>query len=120
MKPIAERIIALSVIDFESWFEGSPCWVWIGATNGRYGKIDIKWKSGPRKGKRRNALAHRIAIEEFTGRRMTTRMVGKHLCNNTLCVNPAHLQGGTQRSNIRQCVAEGRHFTPFRKEVAAE
>lgn len=113
---VAERMLALSVIDFEIWFEGTPCWIWIGATNGTYGKIDVHWRSGPRKGKRRTALAHRLSLEVFKGRRLSTRSVAKHLCNTPLCINPDHLRGGTQSSNIRQCVAEGRHYTPFRKQ----
>lgn len=114
---LSDRIIASTVIDFESWYGGEPCWIWIRANNGRYGKIGLRWKSGPRKGQNRNALAHRMALQEFKNRRLTTRSVAKHLCNNTLCCNPAHLVGGTQKTNVRQCVREGRHGGPYRAPV---
>lgn len=111
---MAERLLANCVVSETSAYGGSRCWDWIGATTTnrgglRYGKLSVRIKRGPRKGQLRTLKAHRAAIEAFTGRRMTRRHVGKHLCNNTLCINPAHLQGGTQRSNVRQCVKDGRH-----------
>lgn len=113
---LEERIIANTVISEDSYYDGTPCWLWTGARNSSgYGKLNLRWQRGPRKGKVRSALAHRIALIVFTGRRLTTKSVVLHLCNNRLCCNPAHLQGGTQKKNVQQCVAEGRHFTPFRK-----
>ncbi len=114
---LGERIIANSVLSETQHYNGTPCWIWIGCRNNYgYGKIDLTWKSGPRKGTKRVALAHRIALMFFTGRKLTARSVAKHLCNTRACVNPGHLLGGTQKSNVRQCVREGRHKTPFRKE----
>jgi hypothetical protein len=117
---LAERLIANSVISQDSFYDGEACWIWVGAVtvnrNGQsYGKLDVRIKRGPRKGQRKTWLAHRLALVVFKHRVMTRRMVGKHLCNNTLCINPAHLVGGTQRSNVRQCVREGRHYTPWRE-----
>lgn len=111
-----DRIIANTVVCEDYFYAGSSCWLWIGARNSSgYGKISLRWQRGPRKGQVRHALAHRIALTAFTGRRVTTKSVVLHLCNNRLCCNPAHLQGGTQKKNVQQCVADGRHFTPFRK-----
>lgn len=109
-----DRIIANTVLSTENYHEGTPCWEWIGAyttnRNGtRYGKLDVRIKRGPRKGERKTWLAHRLVLVVFRGRRMTQRMVGRHLCNNTICCNPVHLVGGTQQSNVRQAVREGRH-----------
>lgn len=94
------------------------CWLWFGSTgkNG-YGKITFRAKSGPNIGVPIRKLVHRVAYEAFGGKRLRRNQVVKHLCNNPRCINPAHLEAGTQRQNIRQCVAEGRHYTPFRLDA---
>ena len=117
---IGERIIANSYLSEESVYNGSRCWVWLGKTKPNrsgmlYPEMTLRYKGGPRKGKVYNARVHRKSVEFFKGRRVTPKMVVLHLCNNTLCVNPEHLMGGSQKKNVQQCVADGRHFTPFRK-----
>ncbi|WP_175172401.1 HNH endonuclease [Achromobacter pestifer] len=113
---MAERILANTMISDELTHNGTPCWLWIGARNASgYGKMSMRFKKGPRKGKVKSALAHRVALVEMGGCRLNSKSVVMHLCNNRLCCNPAHLKGGTQRKNVQQCVAEGRHFTPFKK-----
>lgn len=119
---LEERIIANSVQSPTSSWNGTACWLWTGAatvnrSGQRYGKINVRIKRGPNKGKVRSAKAHRLSLVAFRGRRLTTRMVAKHLCNNSLCVNPMHLSGGSQRSNVRQCVDEGRHGNMYRAPV---
>lgn len=117
---LGERIIANSVLSEESFYNGTPCWNWIGAikinrSGMKYGSMNLRYKSGPRKGKVRSAKAHRMSVEAFhENKRITPKTVVMHLCNNSLCVNPAHLLGGTQKRNVRQCVKDGRHKTPFR------
>lgn len=117
---IEERIIANSYVSEESSYEGSRCWIWMGKTTGGDGRLPypvmtMRYQKGPRKGKVHNVRVHRKVVEVFKGRRVTPKMVVLHLCNNSLCANPEHLKGGTQKQNIQQCVAEGRHKTPFRK-----
>src|SRR5262249_25821795 len=97
-----------------------PCWDWIGAftTNRsgmRYGKLKTRIKRGPRKGMLTTWLAHRLAVIALKGRSLWPRQKVMHLCNNSLCINPAHLAGGSQRKNVRQCMKEGRHKTPWRR-----
>ena len=114
---LCERIIANSVIAAPgegNVCRGSLCWNWTGAQriNRRgeaYPSITIRMKRGPRKGQPVPRLAHRVSLAEFTGKSIKARAVCKHLCNNSLCVNPEHLAAGTQSSNMRQCVREGRH-----------
>jgi hypothetical protein len=55
----------------------------------------------------RMILAHRFAYEYFIGS-IPESMVIMHLCNNPGCVNPTHLQVGTQAENIAHCIANGR------------
>jgi hypothetical protein len=69
----------------------SDCWEWTAGTlsKGRYG--------GFYDGKMRHA--HRVAYELCVGE-IPDGLVIDHLCGNTLCVNPAHLEAVTQRENI--------------------
>lgn len=115
---LRERIIANSVIAPEgmgSIINGSPCWIWTGALNSSgYPRMNVRMKRGPRKGKSVMVLVHRVVLVEFKDRVMSGRLKSLHLCNNRPCVNPDHLEGGTQRQNIRQCVREGRHWSGFK------
>lgn len=74
------------------YVEGSAveCWPWLASVNGEgYGWF--------RDGKVRNA--HRVAYEHFVGP-IPAGMDVDHLCRNTGCVNPAHLQPVSRRENI--------------------
>lgn len=111
---MAERLLANSVIDEEHAHAGTYCWRWIGKVKANrsgmlYGVLTRRVARGPRKGKVVNEFAHRMSLKTFKRRRMTPRMVGAHLCNFSLCINPEHLVGCSQRANIRQCVRDGRH-----------
>lgn len=111
-----ERIVANSVLAPNSYplVHGERCWLWLGARRRsnrglEYGAICMRAKSGPRKGKPITHTVTRIVVREFKDRRVTPKMVIRHLCNNTICVNPAHLIGGTQKQNVRDTVKAGRH-----------
>lgn len=54
------------------------CWFWLGRVFGRYGTAGSRW-------------AHRIVYEEFNGP-IPEGMTLDHLCRNTVCVNPNHLE----------------------------
>src|SRR5260221_13333244 len=109
-----DRLIANSVISESHFWNGTACWEWIGAykknrSGMSYGKINVRFKSGKRKGQLHTEQAHRVALRVFKGRYLGKRYVGGHACNVSWCINPAHLTGGTQRTNVRKCVSDGRH-----------
>ena len=79
--------------------DANGCIEWTGARHGNgYGKFMVA-------GKRYSA--HRWSYERFIGP-ITDGMVIRHKCGNRPCVNPAHLEVGTQKQNCEDTVAHGR------------
>ena len=73
----------------------SKCWNWKGTTfhstsGARYGCFSYLEKS---------TLAHRFSYEAFIGK-IPKGLTIDHLCRNTLCVNPKHLEAVTLKENI--------------------
>lgn len=91
-QPIGERFWAKVAFS-------ANCWEWqayIGKTHG-YGQFDVRYE----------IRAHRAAW------RLTHGPIPRHLnvlhrCDNKRCVRPDHLFLGTQKTNVRDCVAKGR------------
>lgn len=83
-------------------FSPDDCFVWQGSTNGcGYGII---WHEGRRK------YVHRLTYELEHGPVPSGLMVD-HLCRETLCCNPAHLEAVTNRENtLRGKVSALRHL----------
>jgi HNH endonuclease len=82
----------------------SGCWLWIGATNGRYGHI--------RDENMEQDYAHRVSWRLFRGEIPEGQNV-LHNCpsgDNPLCVNPDHLFTGTMADNQGDMVQKGRHM----------
>lgn len=72
----------------------TPCWIWQKYfTSGGYG-LD-RTRGAP------SSLAHRCYYIKYKGS-IPDGMVIDHLCKNTLCVNPDHLEAVTQKINIRR------------------
>jgi hypothetical protein len=75
------------------------CWLWTGAkTRDGYGKLEVHG---------RTVYAHRLAYEHWyepieDGLRIL------HKCDTPECVNPDHLQTGTQADNIADMYAKNR------------
>lgn len=67
------------------------CWNWDGNTIDGYGRMHA---AGP-------WLAHRFSYVVFNGGHAQGRQLD-HLCNNTLCVRPDHLQPVTDKVNSRR------------------
>lgn len=71
------------------------CVRWLAGTNGAgYGFLRLS----PREGSRR-MYAHRWFYEHYVGPIPDGAHLD-HLCRNTLCVNPAHLEPVSQRTNV--------------------
>ena len=79
---------------------GSPsdCWEWIGAlTNKGYGNFYL----GGGRAAPRYTCAHRYSYERLIGP-IPDGLFLDHLCRNTKCVNPSHLEPVTNRENSRR------------------
>jgi hypothetical protein len=74
------------------------CWLWSGACN-KDGYGSAWWDKKP-------IAAHRLSFLIHNGHLPN---VCRHKCDVRECVNPAHLEDGTQADNIRDCVERGRH-----------
>lgn len=74
---------------------GPGCWLWTGAlTIDGYGSV---YFSPEKKG----LMAHRVVYELLRGP-IPDGLQIDHLCRNTRCVNPDHLEPVTQRVNVRR------------------
>ena len=83
----------------------SGCMEWRGATQSRgYGSVCI--------GAKKTALAHRVAYFLHHGG-IDAALTIDHLCRNRRCVNPAHLEQVSNRTNILR--GEGFSATNARK-----
>lgn len=83
---LQERLIANSVLSTESYFDGSPCWVWIGRASANYGRVNVRVN-----GKHTTQLAHRASWTAFKGP-IPSGMEIDHLCATSLCINPEHME----------------------------
>ena len=77
--------------------DNNGCWVWSGYSQGRnknsqYGRLYYKNSL---------VLAHRFFYQEIKGD-IKKGMTLDHLCKNTLCCNPDHLEQVSLRENVRR------------------
>lgn len=119
-RPIAKRTYRKRPAASRFWVKvrmGAPseCWEWKAArSGGGYGRFNDG---------KRIVGAHRFAFEMLVGS-VSPGLELDHLCRNTLCVNPAHLEVVTGRTNIlrsqngpavnarKQFCVHGHPFTP--------
>jgi len=78
----------------------NQCWVW-SALKMYNGYGIITWDS-------KRYFAHRISYIIFKGLIPQGKII-RHICNNSLCVNPKHLILGTQRDNLIDAAKIGSH-----------
>lgn len=80
---------------FETKYFVAPdgCWIWLGATTkGGYGVM--RYEKG-------NTTAHRVSYQLFVGE-IGGGLHVDHLCRQTFCVNPHHLEAVTPYVNTRR------------------
>lgn len=74
--------------------QNDGCWKWVGTLTrtptGSYGSMSVNGRS---------VAAHRMSWQLFRGT-IPDGLQIDHLCRNTRCVNPLHLEPVTQRENI--------------------
>jgi hypothetical protein len=71
----------------------SECWIWIGCKNENgYGQLTVK---------RKHQKAHRWIYEQINGP-IAKGLELDHLCRNTSCIRPDHLEPVTRSENIKR------------------
>jgi hypothetical protein len=86
---------AIRIVNFIERDKVTGCWNWLGCQQRGYGRIGMG-RLGQDRGKR---LAHRVSYEAFVGP-IPDGYTLDHLCKNTMCVNPLHLEPVTMRVNV--------------------
>lgn len=78
----------------------SGCWLWIGSCDTlNYGQLRIN---------KTNRYASHISLELSGRPRSSPEHVARHKCDNPNCVNPDHLEWGTQKQNMGDAIERGR------------
>lgn len=86
-RPVIDRLLEMVVPG------PGHCWVWTGsATYNGYCVLNANGK---------RVRGHRVSYEHFIGP-ISDGLELDHLCRNTRCVNPSHLQPVSHRENVRR------------------
>jgi hypothetical protein len=90
-------------------FQPNSCWTWKGRKTKRaarrlaYGRLSVRgWAM----------YAHVVLYELKRGKRIPRNLVLRHTCNNSLCCNYSHMKPGSQRTNVRDAIRCGSHWSP--------
>lgn len=75
------------------------CWLWAGGYGGN-GYPIMSLNGGAKK-------ASRFAYETYKGEIYVGNVI-RHLCHTPACVNPVHLEQGTQSDNVQDSLLSGR------------
>lgn len=81
----------------------------------RYGVIVLNRRVASEHGVGRNYQTHRASYEIHHGP-IPEGQVVRHKCDNKLCLNPEHLEAGTQRENIQDAIDRGRMASKLTEE----
>lgn len=78
------------------------CWLWVGAWHkGKVESYGNFWVRG------RVKKAHRVSYELFVGS-IPSGLLVRHKCDFMPCVNPNHLELGTDKDNMQDAIVRGR------------
>lgn len=94
-RPLTERLLGKIIFPDDTL---NDCWGW-SATLHRQGYGMISGENGSQ-----NVLAHRASYELFIGP-IPDDLELDHLCRNTTCPNPWHLEPVTHQENVRRGAA---------------
>lgn len=99
-RSLYERLVATTVLEHED--NPQSCWLHVGhVPRSGYPRICIRTEEGPR-----NREAHRVMLEEVHDATFP-HDEGGHLCGNTLCRNPDHLEVQTRAHNTAEQRSHG-------------
>jgi hypothetical protein len=84
------------------------CWLWTGAAQ-QAGRVGSKKLQGRYRHNGKAVLTHKLSLETHLGRPLAPGMVTRHKCRSDLCVNPDHLEEGTQAENVWDMIRDGTH-----------
>ena len=101
MKTLEQRFLDKVLIPEDK----TACWQWQAGKARNYGHIYVLGKA---------LKAHRLSYQLFKGELIAGKVI-MHTCDNSLCVNPNHLEQGTQADNLMDCRTKGRRPTNYKK-----
>ena len=103
---LSSRVERLEGPDVERFFakvvKGVSCWNWAGATRGSKQKRGCFWNG------KKNVDAARWIFAKANPHQPIDGLCIRHKCDNPLCVNPEHLEIGTQADNVADMWARNR------------
>lgn len=83
------------------------CWPWIYGKHRGYGRFSFDGRPA--------ALAHRVSYILYSGE-IPKGMLIIHKCDNKICVNPNHLEIGTQKQNVHDAIYRAKSHRNVREK----
>lgn len=109
-RPLIDRLMEKVRVDADG------CWVWTGSCfGGNVGKNGVRYGRISRDGKQ--IAVHRASYEAHVGP-IPAGLVIDHLCRNTFCINPAHLEAVTQQENVLRGLGAMKSHCPHGHELS--
>lgn len=102
--PTGPKRVPAEVRFWQKVVKGPDCWEWTGFVTRGYGYLG---KGGSSDSGTGTHLVHRFSYELHVGP-IPEGLTIDHLCANTRCVNPAHLEPVTLAENTRRAAARRR------------